>query len=46
LLLISTGNISNRDLEALVVPIIPDSVREFGSHSFLELGRAGIIIRG
>jgi predicted nuclease of predicted toxin-antitoxin system len=46
LLLISTGNISNRDLEALVVPVIPDVVREFGSHSFLELGRAGIVVRG
>ena len=46
LLLISTGNISNRDLEALVVPLIPDIVREFGSHSFLELGRFGIVVRG
>ena len=44
--LISTGNISNRDLEALVVPLIPDIVREFQTHSFLELGPAGIIIRG
>jgi predicted nuclease of predicted toxin-antitoxin system len=46
LLLISTGNISNRDLEALMVPVIPDIVREFGPHSFLELGRAGLVIRG
>jgi predicted nuclease of predicted toxin-antitoxin system len=46
LLLISTGNISNRGLEALVVPLIPDIVREFQTHSFLELGPAGIIIRG
>lgn len=46
LLLISTGNISNRDLEALVVPLIPDIVREFGAHSFLELGRHGLVIRG
>lgn len=46
LLLISTGNISNRGLEALMVPLIPDLVREFGSHSFLELGRSGITIRG
>lgn len=46
LLLISTGNISNRELEALVVPLLPDIVREFGSHSFLELDRAGIDIRG
>jgi predicted nuclease of predicted toxin-antitoxin system len=46
LLLISTGNVSNRDLEALVVPLIPDVVREFQAHSFLELGRGGIILRG
>src|SRR5215471_15861851 len=46
LLLISTGNISNRDLEALVVPLIPDIVREFQTHSFLELGRSGLVIRG
>src|SRR4051794_315749 len=32
LLLISTGNISNRDLEALLVPLIPDIVREFQAH--------------
>ena len=46
LLLISTGNISNRDLETLMVPLIPAIVREFQTHSFLELGRAGIIVRG
>src|SRR5438477_3876521 len=34
LLLISTGNISNRALEALLVPVILDIIREFGSHSF------------
>src|SRR5437588_8759150 len=41
LLLISTGNISNRDLEALLVPVVADISRAFGSHSFLEVGRAG-----
>jgi len=46
LLLISTGNISNRALEALVVPLIPDIAREFQTHSFLELGRVGLIVRG
>src|SRR4051794_31454358 len=35
LLLISTGNISNRELEALMGPLIPDIVREFQTHSFL-----------
>jgi predicted nuclease of predicted toxin-antitoxin system len=46
LLLISTGNISNSDLEALMVPRIQDLVREFGLHTFLELGPSGIVIRG
>jgi predicted nuclease of predicted toxin-antitoxin system len=46
LLLVSTGNISNRELEAMVVPLIPDLIREFQVNSFLELGRAGIIVRG
>ncbi len=46
LLLVSTGNISNRDLEALFVPLIQDIVREFQTHAFLELGQAGILVRG
>lgn len=46
LLLISTGNITNQNLEALIVPLIPDLVREFGAHVFLELGPAGFIVRG
>ena len=46
LLLVSTGNISNRDLEARVVPLIPDIVREFQTHCFLELGPTGLVIRG
>ena len=29
LLLVSTGNISNRGLEALMTPLVPDIVREF-----------------
>lgn len=46
LLLVSTGNISNRELEALFVPLIPEIVREFGQHSFLEIDRVGIVVRG
>ena len=37
LLLISTGNLSNRELESLVVPLIPEIVREFGSYSLESL---------
>jgi predicted nuclease of predicted toxin-antitoxin system len=46
LLLVSTGNVSNSALEALMVPLIPDIVREFATHSFLELGPSGIVVRG
>lgn len=46
LLLISTGNLSNDGLEALLVPLIPSIVQEFQSHAFLEVGQAGVIVRG
>jgi predicted nuclease of predicted toxin-antitoxin system len=46
LLLISTGNIRNRDLEALMTPLIPDIIREFQTQSFLELDRSGLVVRG
>jgi predicted nuclease of predicted toxin-antitoxin system len=46
LLLISTGNISNRASEALMVPLIPDIIREFQTHTFLELGVSGLVVRG
>lgn len=35
-----------RDLEALLVPLLPDIVREFRAHTFLELGHAGLVVRG
>jgi predicted nuclease of predicted toxin-antitoxin system len=46
LLLISTGNISNQDLEELVKPLLPRVVAEFAANSFIELGRSGIVVRG
>jgi len=46
LLLISTGNITNDDLEALILPLLNDIVREFQSANFIELNRAGLIVRG
>ena len=44
LLLISTGNIGNRELEALMRTRLPDIERAFGSSSFIELDRDGIIV--
>ena len=46
LLLVATGNVSNRELEQLTVPQIPTIVAGFQTHSFLELNGTGIIIRG
>ncbi len=46
LLLISTGNISNQELERLLLSLLPEITREFQAHAFLEIGRGGITIRG
>ncbi len=46
LLLISTGNINNRELEALIQPLIPQIVLEFEESSLVELGRDRLVIRG
>ena len=46
LLLISTGNISNRDLDQLLRPLISDLVRALEKSDFVEVGREGLVIRG
>ncbi|MEX2167805.1 MAG: DUF5615 family PIN-like protein [Pirellulales bacterium] len=46
LLLVTTGNINNQNLEKLAVPLISAIIADFQVHSFLELGPSGIIIRG
>ncbi len=46
LLLVSTGNLSNAELEALMVLLIPSIVHELQINSFVELGRAGFVVRG
>lgn len=45
LLLISTGNISNADLEQLLLPLVPQIVATFEQHRFLELTRTALVIR-
>lgn len=46
LLLISTGNIANAALEAMLMPLVKEIVRELRVHSLVELSSAGIIVRG
>lgn len=44
LLLVSTGNISNRELEALVEANLARLAELFEMHRYLELGREAIIV--
>lgn len=44
LLLISTGNIKNADLEALLIAQLPAIVSAFASHAYLELSRSALIV--
>ena len=44
LLLISTGNISNADLESLLSRNFSAIENAFGSHRFVELGRASLLV--
>jgi predicted nuclease of predicted toxin-antitoxin system len=44
LLLISTGNIRNNELEAILVPAIPAIVSAFHEHDFVETTRTALII--
>jgi len=44
LLLISTGNISNHELETLLAPAIPAILSAFDAASFVELNRTSLII--
>ncbi|XZE22775.1 DUF5615 family PIN-like protein [Pirellulaceae bacterium SH449] len=46
LILISTGNISNRELEELFRPLIPQVIQEMRVSRFIEIGRDGITSRG
>ena len=44
LLLISTGNIKNADLEDVFRKGLPQIIEAFGSHSYVELGYDAIVI--
>jgi len=46
LLLVTTGYISNQELEQLLMPLIHIIAAEFQVHSFMELDRLGLIMRG
>jgi len=44
LLLISTGNITNRELESILVPNIPRITEALQTSRFVELSRTGILL--
>jgi predicted nuclease of predicted toxin-antitoxin system len=43
LLLVSTGNITNADLEALFVPQLPTIVAAFETYDYIELTRTSLV---
>ena len=44
LLLVSTGNITNTELEALVVAALPAIDAALQTHDFVELSRAALVV--
>jgi predicted nuclease of predicted toxin-antitoxin system len=46
LLLVSAGNISNAELQQLLVPLLPALAAAFQVNVFVELTRGGLLIRG
>jgi predicted nuclease of predicted toxin-antitoxin system len=46
LLLISTGNITNRELESVLLPNVHALVAAFENSNFVELSRSGILVHG
>ena len=44
LLMISTGNITNTDLESLLLPAIPAIISALQDHRYIELTRKALII--
>ncbi|HEX8244099.1 MAG TPA: DUF5615 family PIN-like protein [Longimicrobium sp.] len=46
LLLVSTGNISNRELEALLLPNASAIAAAFETADFVEMSRTGLIVHG
>jgi predicted nuclease of predicted toxin-antitoxin system len=45
LLLISTGNITNDELQNLIAPLVFQLHAAYGTHRFLELDRTGLSVR-
>ena len=46
LLLVATGNVSNRDLEALLLPRLGDIDLAFGGASFVEVSQTRLVVHG
>lgn len=45
LLVVTTGNINNRELAALLIPLLPELAALFADHQLIELNRSALIIR-
>ena len=45
LLIVTTGNISNKDLSALLLGVLPELVKLFESHVLIEMNQRALIVR-
>jgi predicted nuclease of predicted toxin-antitoxin system len=45
LLIVSTGNINNKDLSALLIGVLPELIKLFESHGLIELNQQALIVR-
>jgi len=45
LLVVTTGNINNRELATLLIPLLPELAALFADHQLIELNRSALIVR-
>jgi predicted nuclease of predicted toxin-antitoxin system len=45
LLIVTTGNISNKDLSALLLGVLPELIKLFESHVLIEMNKQALIVR-
>jgi predicted nuclease of predicted toxin-antitoxin system len=45
LLIVTTGNISNTDLSALLLGVLPELIRLFETHVLIEMNQQALIVR-
>lgn len=45
MLIVTTGNISNKELSVLLLGVLPDLIKLFESHVLIEMNHQALIVR-